>query len=305
MLTTRAILCVSALAAFAGFGGAASADCESPDLIDYSTGGRYGPGDVYLAHGEVRVVSGTLRLVPGTIVHACGDDSVLVITTGAKIDARGTVFQPASPSGYWRGLYLLGKAPTTAAIEPAWGLSEDPLNYFGGYRHGHNCGLLQDVRITHAGMSTTVEPDPPNTEAAVFVAACGRATRFNHVVVDDSQDDGIEFIGGGFTINRAVVSGAGDDGIDWDGGFHGYFFNPSVMDVSDDRPGSTLAFAYETSDGSAFYCRPFAGDAEAPMRVGKNAAVRIANGNLDPSEFDIKDSGQLEFVDKCWHGHGK
>ena len=124
-------------------------------------------GTTYLLNGFVYVKSGaTLTIKPGTVIR--GDKTnkgTIIVETGAKIDAEGTVDNPiiftsnqnagSRNYGDWGGIILLGKS----AINPPGGESviEGGVgSTFGGGTNpdlNDNSGTMKYVRIEFPGIA--------------------------------------------------------------------------------------------------------------------------------------------------------
>lgn len=184
---------------------------------------------VYVLKTHVFVRGGTLTIQPGTTV--LGDNgSSLVITTGARIDARGTAAAPivmtsSQPPGSrlpgdWGGLVLLGLAPinVTGGTSQVEGFPAGTAGtQYGGGNAAHDCGRVEFTRIEFAGF----ELAPNNELNALTVGACGSATVLDHIQTHLGSDDGIEFFGGTANVKHLLVTQAQDDGVDWDFGWTG------------------------------------------------------------------------------------
>jgi hypothetical protein len=189
----------------------------------------------------------TLTIKPGAVV--LGDTDIqgkvkaLVITRGAKIDAKGTkdepiVFTSGNPEGArtpgdWGGVVLLGKATvnkgnceegTGDACSGGFlqgnieGLNpNEGTATYGGTDDAHSCGTLEYVRIEYAGYQLS----PDNELNGLTVGGCGTGTKLSHIQVHRGSDDGIEFFGGTAGMDHVVLSGASDDSLDWDLGWRG------------------------------------------------------------------------------------
>lgn len=188
----------------------------------------------------------TLTIKPGALILGDTDSQgvkALVITRGAKLEAKGTkdapiVFTSGNPEGSrtpgdWGGVVLLGAATVNKgncvdgagdSCEGGYlqgnveGLSPDDENaIYGGKDDEHNCGTLEYVRIEYAGYQLS----PDNELNGLTVAACGTDTKLSYVQVHRGSDDGIEFFGGTAGMDHVVLSGSSDDSLDWDLGWRG------------------------------------------------------------------------------------
>ncbi len=152
----------------------------------------------------------------------------LVITRGAKIEAKGTPCKPiiftsnqSSPvSGDWSGIIILGRATsnngTDTQIE---GIPSNPpaSARYGGNVDNDNSGTLQYVRIEYAGFELSTD----NEINALTFGAVGSGTTVDHVEAFKSNDDSFEWFGGTVSANHLVSVDALDDMFDTDNGFRG------------------------------------------------------------------------------------
>ena len=141
----------------------------------------------YVLSGFVKVRSGaTLTIQAGT--RLVGDSTVagslLMITRGARIDARGTatlpiVFTSQRPAGNrapgdWGGLVLVGNAPSSRAVASARTIgvvgstTQAPETYGGGTSAGDDSGVLRYVRVEFAGAAVPAGTDQSATQVASF-----------------------------------------------------------------------------------------------------------------------------------------
>ncbi|MFT3922968.1 MAG: hypothetical protein QM778_10570 [Myxococcales bacterium] len=175
--------------------------------------------------GAAVVRAGTLTIDPGVRIKV-RNGSGLVISKEARLVAAGTaqepivftaVEHPAQP-GAWRGVFLLGKAPTSLPETSSLGLSAaDISSHFGGSDVNHDCGQLEHVRIEFAGGLADEYAFP---SSALTLAGCGRKTSVHDVQIH-AATDGLGLIGGQAPIKRVLVTAATADGIEWTAGYSG------------------------------------------------------------------------------------
>jgi hypothetical protein len=184
----------------------------------------------YILKGQVFVTGGTLTIQAGARVE--GDaGSVLVISTGGNIEARGTAAQPIvftssaiTPApGDWGGIVMLG----TAGINVAGGTERiegfpdtvGPKVTYGSAtpNDADDCGTLVYARVEFAGFALA----PDNELNGIGVGGCGTGTEIDYVQVHAGLDDGIEMFGGTANLEHLVISQAADDSLDWDFGWRG------------------------------------------------------------------------------------
>lgn len=209
---------------------------------------------------------GVLNIEAGAVIK--GDTSpspasatALVITRGAKINAKGTAVCPiiftadADPldgtyaianTARWGGLILLGKAfnntnagdPQTPSHSSAGQPSEgngvayieglpvpDSRNRYGAYPDGLTGQFYND---DNSGVLQYVSVrhagsviGAANEINGITLGSVGSGTIIDHVEVISNEDDGIEFFGGTVNISHAVVMFCKDDAFDWDQGYSG------------------------------------------------------------------------------------
>ncbi len=172
---------------------------------------------------------GILNIEPGTIIKGQGNSSVVVITQGGKIMARGTRARPIVMTcnaaigqrgrGCWGGLVVNGRAPINreGGVDFAEGLPNDERGQFGGNDPDDSSGYLGYVRVEFAGIRFS----PENELNGIAFHGVGRGTTVHHIQVHQSQDDGVEFFGGTVGAKYVVVSSTADDSVDWVLGWQG------------------------------------------------------------------------------------
>jgi hypothetical protein len=168
----------------------------------------------------------TLTIQPGTkIVSRRANAGVLVITRGAKIDAKGTAAEPivftsaeAAPiPGDLGGVIIGGNATGNNNHLQMEGVTDATYNKFGGTNDDDNSGFLQYVRIEYGGKTAN-----PNDEVnGLSMYGVGRGTTVDHIEVIRGLDDGYEFFGGSFDAKYLIAYNCGDDDFDFDDGYHG------------------------------------------------------------------------------------
>ncbi len=216
---------------------------------------------IYILQDRIIVRNGaTLTIEPGTIIKGEPGEEAnakpLVISRGAKIDARGTASQPiifttryddiaigekvgsnlnSSHRGLWAGIIILGYAPispssgTTDNIE---GIPESlPEGFYGGTNAMDNSGYLEYVSIRHGGVELV--PGGGNEINGLTLGGVGAGTTINHVEVIANLDDGIEWFGGTVNVDHALVGYQGDDGFDIDQAYSGTITNITYLGGAD------------------------------------------------------------------------
>ncbi|WP_226389905.1 hypothetical protein [Penaeicola halotolerans] len=203
----------------------------------------------YYIDGYVFVEGGTLTIEPGTVIMGVsqptgenpGNESALIITREAQIDAEGTPQAPIiftseldsealggdislnqTNSKLWAGLIILGKAEmnvggaTEVQIE---GIPDGEARaLYGGNDNDHSSGILKYVSIRFTG----AEIGPGDEIQGLTLGGVGRETVIEDIDIFVSGDDGIEIFGGTVNIKRVSVAFAEDDAFDFDLGWSGY-----------------------------------------------------------------------------------
>ncbi|KAB2905981.1 MAG: hypothetical protein F9K40_06600 [Kofleriaceae bacterium] len=177
----------------------------------------------------------TLTIEPGTKILG-EQGSVLVITRGAKIEAAGTADNPivmtsAQPDGmktpgFWGGLLVLGAAPinvnvnstppSTEATFEAF-TSAVPEGKFGGTNAADDSGTLKYVRVEFGGFNFVADREFNN----ITFAGVGSGTEVDFLQSHKGKDDGVEIFGGTVNMKHVVISQSQDDGLDSDNGWQG------------------------------------------------------------------------------------
>lgn len=194
-------------------------------------------GNTYILQGPVVMDNGkTMTIQPGTTIkgaYSGSDVGFLVITRGAKINAKGTANQPivftsasANPqSGDWGGIVLCGKAPVnssvgstanTIQVEGLQGLT-GTQNLAGGTDPADSSGVLSYVRIEYAGYA--FQPDKEIN--SLTLAAVGNKTQVDHIMVSYAKDDAYEWFGGTVSCKYLIAYKTQDDDFDTDNGYSG------------------------------------------------------------------------------------
>ncbi|MEX0779275.1 MAG: hypothetical protein WD037_06055 [Balneolales bacterium] len=204
---------------------------------------------VYYLDGYVFVESGTLTIEPGTVVMSFeqpssvgeGNETALIITREAKINAEGTAENPiiftseldGEPFGetlilnetnskLWAGLIMLGKAPAysggnTDAIQIEGIPDGEARARYGGTDEDHSSGILKYVSIRFTG----AEIGPGDEIQGLTLGGVGRGTTLEYIDIFVSADDGIEIFGGTADIKYVSAAFAEDDAFDLDLGWSG------------------------------------------------------------------------------------
>lgn len=204
---------------------------------------------VYYLDGYVFVESGTLTIEPGTVVMAFeepsdvaeGNETSLIVTRDAQIDAEGTADNPIiftsefdqeplggtitlnqTNSKLWAGIIILGNAPSysngnTDALQIEGIVDPDSRSQYGGEDEEHSSGIMKYVSIRFTG----AEIGPGDEIQGLTLGGVGSGTTLEYIDIFVSADDGIEIFGGTVNIRNISVSFAEDDSFDFDLGWSG------------------------------------------------------------------------------------
>jgi len=191
----------------------------------------------YILKGQVYVKNNaTLTIPAGTTIYAEKSDAaetktVLVITRGAKIFINGTVDQPVvftsnaavKAQGDWGALVILGSAPTNVTQGNAMGLPVSEDTQYGGTNPNDNSGSITYLRIEYAGGINPPAEDEwiVDKVAGLSLNGVGAGTKIDNVMVEHSNDDGFQFVGGTVNATHLIGYNNGDDDFDIDLGYTG------------------------------------------------------------------------------------
>jgi len=191
----------------------------------------------------------TLTIQPGTkIISKRANAGVLVITRGAKIQARGTAAEPivftsgeTTPApGDLGGVVVAGSAPGNGNHAQMEGVSDANYNKFGGSVENDNSGALQYIRIEYAGKTAN-----PNDEVnGLSMYGVGSGTTVDHIEVLRGLDDAFEFFGGSFNAKYLIAYACADDDFDFDDGYHGnlqYLISIKDPNFTDTKTGGDVS----------------------------------------------------------------
>jgi hypothetical protein len=187
---------------------------------------------VYLIKGPIYVKSGvTLTIAPGAIIKgdATVSNSCLIVSRGAKINAKGTANNPiiftSSKAvgqrnlGDWGGVIILGKAKinATGGVSNVEGLAIATDNEFGGNDDDDNSGVFSYCRIEFGGYIFS----PDKEINGLTMGGVGRKTQIDHVQTSFINDDAFEWFGGTVNCTHLVSYRNLDDDMDTDLGYSG------------------------------------------------------------------------------------
>jgi len=203
-----------------------------------------------------------LNIQPGTIIKAKADtganSTALFVTRGGQINAAGTpdnpiiftsiqdgtvgatgldlgekVLDPATESGKWGGITLLGKGVLNSAGDangnaatPIYDVYEgqpdtvyngNNVFRFGGNDNADSSGTLRFVSIRYTGVQLAANKELNG----LTMGAVGSGTTLENVEVYGGTDDGFEWWGGAVNGKYLVASFIQDDMFDADQGYVG------------------------------------------------------------------------------------
>jgi hypothetical protein len=189
-------------------------------------------GRTYVLNGPIYVKSpATLTIQPGCIIkgNATVSNSCLIVSRGAKINAKGTagnpiVFTSSKAAGQrnvgdWGGVIILGKAKinATGGFTNVEGLAASTDNEFGGNDDEDNSGVLSYVRIEFGGYIFS----PDKEINGLTMGGVGRKTQIDHIQTSFINDDAFEWFGGTVNCTHLVSYRNLDDDMDTDLGYSG------------------------------------------------------------------------------------
>jgi hypothetical protein len=186
---------------------------------------------VYDLLGNVIVSPGvTLRIDPGVTVRV-GERRMLLVQRGGRLDAAGTAEEPitftsAKPEGSrapgdYRGVILIGDAPSHRSTTPVHDSLSDSRAHYGGGQAGDpsgSCGTLRYVRIEFGGGSID---DLSLPAGALTLAGCGAGTVVDYVQVQRGTD-GVGLLGGTVGLRHLIVTNNFlGEALEWSAGYAG------------------------------------------------------------------------------------
>jgi len=213
-------------------------------------------GDIVVV-GDDGSTDAVATIEPGTVILGDGPTSGFYVARGSQVIADGTannpiVFTslneflrgegelPADPNARaeWLGLVINGFAPinncNVDTATPGTADCEDDgeasSGTYGGDDPADNSGILDYVRVEHAGVFFT-EEDQSN---GIAFQGVGSGTQVSNIQVHNNGDDGVEFFGGTVSVTNLVLTGISDDSIDWTDGWTGSLQNVLVIQSEDD-----------------------------------------------------------------------
>ncbi|MEO3402378.1 hypothetical protein AAFN85_00645 [Mucilaginibacter sp. CAU 1740] len=195
-------------------------------------------GKDYYLKGQVYVKNNATLSIPAgvTIFAEKTDDrskkTVLVITRGAKINIAGTADKPVvftsaastKAPGDWGAIVILGSAPTNTGMGNVAGLAVSNDTQYGGNNATDNSGSITYLRVEYAGGINPPAEDEWIVDKAsgLLLASVGSGTKVDHVMVEHSNDDAFQFVGGTINATYLLAYNNGDDDFDFDLGYTGH-----------------------------------------------------------------------------------
>ncbi|MBN2824349.1 MAG: hypothetical protein JXQ76_03415 [Campylobacterales bacterium] len=231
---------------------------------------------IWIIDGLVAVKNGaTLTIEAGTIVagkDGTGDaTSYLVIDKGSKIMAEGTASSPiiftselsvdaeltaaktrgltsvadfkntAGAVGQWGGITIIGNAGN-AQVNPYEVNSEFVA---GTSNMADNSGVLKHIKILNSGI-TMAQDKEINGLSLVGV---GSGTVVEDIMVDLSDDDGVEIWGGTVNLTNITITRCTDDHFDIDDGYSGTVKNLTITQTTGNAAMEMSGDTVATFDG--------------------------------------------------------
>jgi hypothetical protein len=206
---------------------------------DISTDMIFNPVNKYLLKGRIYVRNNVSLTIPaGTTIQVepsdvKNDKGALIITRGSKININGTSDSPViftssatlPNPGDWIGIIVLGKASTngTNGIMHVSGLDATTDNEFGGKEDDDNSGSIKFLRLEYTGgLNPSMEEEwALDMASGLSLNGVGSATVLENVMVEHSNDDAFQFVGGTVNGKYLIAYNDGDDGFDFDRGYRG------------------------------------------------------------------------------------
>ncbi|MEO0601811.1 MAG: hypothetical protein AAF211_10260 [Myxococcota bacterium] len=199
-----------------------------------------GTGDVELM-GSAPLVNPRLTIQAGTQIYGSIDETSLVISRGASIDAQGTADLPIlfgavegdavsgitgdvtdlTDRGQWGGLVLSGFGEVNRGNANGELLAEDlppsDERWFGGTDNGDGSGTLRYVVIAESGFEIRQDVEM----AGLTLEGAGSTTTIEYLQVLGTEDDCLMAIGGAAPVKWLACTGPDNDGVDLDFGYQG------------------------------------------------------------------------------------
>jgi hypothetical protein len=196
----------------------------------------------WILDGLVVVNNGaTLTIEAGTTIageNGTGDaTSYMIIDKGSKIMAEGTAAKPIiftsalvvesgepAAAGQWGGLTIIGNA-ANPQVQP---YEVNTAFVAGQGQDSDSSGVLKHVQILNSGI--TMEQDKEIN--GLSLVGVGNGTVIEDIIVDLSDDDGVEIWGGTVNLTNVTITNCTDDHFDIDDGYNGTVKNLKIVQTS-------------------------------------------------------------------------
>jgi len=167
-----------------------------------------------------------IRIARGAKINAIGTLEKPINFTSANAYSRLDVVGDGAQFADWGGIIINGFGITNQCTDVQRDAAtcnaptEGVLSHFGGNDNADNSGTIQYAKIWYAGSGpkTGGAGDDLNS---LTLNGVGSGSSFDYIHIHQGFDDGIEFFGGASTLKHIVVTDTQDDGIDIDGGWQG------------------------------------------------------------------------------------
>lgn len=245
---------------------------------------------IWLLNGRVIVDAGvTLTIEPGTIIKGGTGQgalsSVLLIASGAGLDAQGTAADPIVFTSVRDNINLAGESyfDGTAIQTGSDGFTSYGLDFVDDIGQWGGVIILGDATISADASTTTIEGIPSSVAQAVYggsndthgenivleyasirftgtqlgpgnelqgltLGGVGSNATLNHIESISSADDGIEIFGGTVNLTNFIVWGQEDDGYDTDQAWSGTIDNFIYLGT---HPTADHAFELDGPEGTS------------------------------------------------------
>jgi|SRR5690606_22131833 hypothetical protein len=228
----------------------------------------------------------TLTIPAGTKILAKDRSSYLLITKGAKINAKGTSTSPITftssetKSGSWGGLIINGKAPLSRAnaSDPStFGTEINDQIQYGGNDVADNSGELDYVILEYTGSNISDDKE----HNGLTLNGVGNGTKISNIYIKDGADDAIEFFGGSVNVTNLLVVNSEDDMFDFTQGYTGTLKNAYGI--------WTSTFTTNEADPRGV---------EADGNHDGNGSNHVAQSNFKMEDITIINNSQQKTLDK-------
>ncbi|WP_440056400.1 hypothetical protein ACSLBF_20015 (plasmid) [Pseudoalteromonas sp. T1lg65] len=167
-----------------------------------------------------------LRIARGAKIDAEGTAEAPITFTSANAFEKFDLAELGPQFADWGGIMINGFGFTNECTDAqrADNLcnkgSEGVTSYYGGSDNADSSGSIKYAKIWYAG-SGPRDGGPGDDLNSLTLNAVGSGSSFEYIHIHQGFDDGIEFFGGAASIKHIVVTDTQDDGIDVDAGWQG------------------------------------------------------------------------------------